>query len=660
MDHEFRRGSRLTARYSINDERGRVADAFPVRPFLTTVRAQQAAFGYTTAGSSWLNQARASFTRLRVFNIPASAFQSDVARDLGVTGLPSDPFSYGLPYFLITSVSTVTDSPTLPQTQRDNSWNFSDGVSLNRGRHTWKFGGDLGRFQLNYLRTQFVRGRYIFTGAFTGDGAPAGAAGDPVADFLLGFPQVTDRTVGSTQAYLQQNTYAGYLQDDWRVNNRLTINLGLRYEYVSPFREKRGNLLNLDYSGLPAPPRLVRVETPVSPDRNNWAPRVGLALRPLDRHGLVFRAGYGLYFSPEIATETYDLIRNGIRNEQNTSDGSQAPVLTLASGFPETASTGFPGYFGLDPGARTPYVQQWSAGFQELLPTGIVVEVAYVGTKGTRLGRFRQFNTPLQGANWENLDPRPGNLQQLRPFPQLGEIIQREHLSNSIYHSLQLKAEKRMSKRFTLLASLVWSKSIDDSDSIIPGGYGSVGAQDERNLRLERGALLLRRAPPRKRRVRLEPAGRGLLPAIARQLAVQRRGDAPGRDAGQSCLLRFRRSEHRHAQPSRRCAGPADQPAEIGAHRRSLLQYGRLPHAAALTPSATRDATSFQARGTISSTWPSTAGSTCARPRASRSGPSSSTPSTTRTGGSRAPIRTSVPSSARSSRRATHAAFSSH
>jgi hypothetical protein len=477
IDHGFREGRRLSARYSINDERGRVADAFPVRPFLTTVRAQQAAVGYTSAGSSWLNQARASLTRLRVFNIPESAFQTDVAHELGITGLPSDPFSFGLPFFLITSVSTVTDSPTLPQTQRDNSWNFSDGVSFNRGRHTWKLGGDWGRFQLNYMQTQFVRGRYTFTGAF---------AGDPVADFLLGFPQITNRTLGSTQAYLRQNSFAGYLQDDWRMNDRLSLNFGLRYEYVSPFREERGNLLNVDYSGLPAPPRLVPVDSPVSPDRNNWAPRIGLALRPMDRHGLVFRAGYGLYFSPEIATETYDLIRNGVRNEQNTTEGSQPPLLTLANGFPTTASTGLPGYFGLDPLARTPYVQQWSAGFQEMLPARTVIELAYVGTKGTRLGRFRRFNTPLQGTNGEYLDPRPGDLQQLRPFPELGVIIQRENLSNSIYHSLQIKVEKRMSQRFTLLASLVWAKSIDDSDSAVPGGYGSVGAQDERNLRLER------------------------------------------------------------------------------------------------------------------------------------------------------------------------------
>ena len=87
----------------------------------------------------------------------------------------------------------------------------------------------------------------------------------------------------------------------------------------------------------------------------------------------------------------------------------------------------------------------------------------------------------------ENLPPRPGDLQALRTFPALGMIIQRQHIANSSYHSLQVKAEKRFTRRLGFLASFVWSKSIDDADSLMPGLFESFGAQDERNLRLERG-----------------------------------------------------------------------------------------------------------------------------------------------------------------------------
>ena len=173
-------------------------------------------------------------------------------------------------------------------------------------------------------------------------------------------------------------------------------------------------------------------------------------------------------------------------SQQNQADGI-VPVLTTANGFPQTASTGYPAYYSINPNAKTPYVQQWQASFQNELPGRVVLELAYVGTKGNRLGRFRQDNTPQHTLDGENLPPRPGDLQALREFPSLGPIVDRENEANSIYHSLQIKVEKRLSSRLTVLSSFVWSKSIDDADSPIVGSYEAAGAQDERNLHLERG-----------------------------------------------------------------------------------------------------------------------------------------------------------------------------
>jgi len=121
------------------------------------------------------------------------------------------------------------------------------------------------------------------------------------------------------------------------------------------------------------------------------------------------------------------------------------------------------------------------------LPGSAVLELVYIGTKGTRLGRFRRFNIPLRAETGENLPPRPGELQTLRPFPELGQIIQRQHIADSIYHALEIKIEKRFASRFSALGSFAWAKSIDDADSVIPGQFDSFGAQDERNLRHERG-----------------------------------------------------------------------------------------------------------------------------------------------------------------------------
>lgn len=491
IDRQFGDNGRLFGRYTFNRERNLIAGSFPALPASERVRAQQAALAYQRNGARWINDTRLSFTRLRVFNVPESAFGANVARELGIVDAPNDPFTYGLPYFLVTNYSMVTDLPTLPQTQRDNLWHASDTFSLQRRNHTLKFGADILRFDLNYLQTSQARGQYTFTGVFTSaDGSGVGS-GDPFADFLLGYPQNTTRTAGSGQAYLRQTGYAGFIQDEWRVTPSLTLNLGLRYEYASPYTEARQNLLNLDYSALPQPPRLVRADSAVRPDRNNFAPRAGLAWRlpgPLRAGGeTVFRAGYGIYYTQEIAVETYDLILNGLSNQVNQTQGDRLPVLTIANGFPRTSSTGLPSYFGVDPNARTPYVQQWNAGIQHAFGRNLTLEIAYAGSKGTKLGRFRQFNTPAHVETGENLPPREGDLQSLRTFPELGRIIQRQHIANSIYHSLQVKAEQRMSRRLSLLASFVWSKSIDDADSVIPGLFDSVGAQDERNLRLERG-----------------------------------------------------------------------------------------------------------------------------------------------------------------------------
>src|SRR5260370_862714 len=281
------------------------------------------------------------------------------------------------------------------------------------------------RFQLNYLRDQYQRGQFTYTGAYPQDLNNPSGTGDAFADFLLGYPQNTIRNVGNTQAYLRQKDFAGYFQDDWRASRQLTLNLGVRYQYTSPYTETRGNLLNLDYSHLPAAPRLVRTSTAVDPDRKNFLPRAGLAWRLpgsfFKRHSTTFRAGYGIYFAPEIAVSTYDLVLNGIRSEQNQADGV-VPVLTTRNGFPQTASLGFPALFGLNPNSKTPYVQQWQGGFQHELPRRLVLELAYVGTKGTRLGRFRQNNTPLHTVNGENLPPPPGDLQALREFPSLGPL----------------------------------------------------------------------------------------------------------------------------------------------------------------------------------------------------------------------------------------------
>lgn len=481
VDAQYSARATVFARYNLNDERGLRGTNFPVLPTGERIRAQHVTVGHTYAAAEGINELRVGFNRLRILEVPQNAFQRDVLGELGISGLDRDPVNFGLPTFLLGNFFLVTDDPTFPLTQRDQLLQVLDHYSFRRGRHTVTAGGELRRSNLNYLQRASGRGRFTFTGVYSGD---------PFGDFLLGLPQVAERTVGTPQAYLRRMTYAAFVQDEFRVGPRLLLTAGLRYTYTAPFTEARDNLFNLDYSTLPAPPRLVKAGSGatygrrlIASDWNDFAPRIGLAWRPAER--LAFRAGYGIFHSPEIAVETYDLVRNGIRSEQNRAPDDR-PILTLRNAFPAAETVGFPSYFGLDPRARTPYVQQWHAAWQGAIGD-FVAEAAYVGTKGTKLGRFRAFNTPQHVETGANLSPRDGDLQSLRPFPLLGKLIQRQHISNSIFHSLQLRVEKRFSHSLQFQSSFTWAKAIDDADSIISGFFDSRGAQDERNLSLERG-----------------------------------------------------------------------------------------------------------------------------------------------------------------------------
>ncbi|HEY3129250.1 MAG TPA: carboxypeptidase regulatory-like domain-containing protein, partial [Acidobacteriota bacterium] len=485
----------IFGRYTLNADDDLTPGFFPGTGTVVGLRAQNLTLAYNHSFSPvTLNDWRFGFNRLRLFDIPENAFKNDVVGKLGINGIDRDPVNFGFPRFDIPEFVMVGDELLLPLSQRDNTFHLSDSVTAIRGKHALKLGVELEKFQYNFLQRQSSRGQFQFTGVFTSNLSDFEGTGEPFADFLLGLPQRTIRTVGAAQAYLRRSSTSGFLQDDYKATSRLTLNLGLRYEYFGPFMELRDNYYNLDYSQLPRAPQLVRAakngplgRSLVHPDRNNFAPRIGFAFRPFSGGSALWtlRGGYGVFYDQGIGARFYDLVRNGIRTETNQA-APEKPVLTLRQGFPAGADTGIPSYFSSDVNARTGYVQNWNLAVQFPVPNAIAAELAYVGAKGTKLERYRTFNTPLHELTGENLPPRPGVIQELRSFPELGKIIHRENSASSTFHSLQAKAERRFSGGLFFQSSFVWAKSIDDADGILPGFYDSIPAQDERNLRAER------------------------------------------------------------------------------------------------------------------------------------------------------------------------------
>jgi hypothetical protein len=307
----------------------------------------------------------------------------------------------------------------------------------------------------------------------------------------LGLPQQAVRTIGVAQSYLRRSSYSLFAEDTFRMTQKLALTLGLRYDYTFPFSEKRDNLFNLDFSNLPGPPTLIHLgvdpsslpKDGVRSNTRNFGPRVGVAYEISPK--TVLRTGYGIFYVQEVGALFYDLVRNGVRTESYDSPVT-LPAFTTANAF-NTPGGGLPSYSYIDPNSSTPYVQEWNFGIQRELPGKMSAEADYVGSKGTHLFRFRNWNNAYHVETGENLDPRPGDLQQLRTFPSLGPILEHETSASSIYHALFLRLQKNFSASLSFINSFTWAKSIDDSDVPIEDLYQSPGPQDERNLKLERG-----------------------------------------------------------------------------------------------------------------------------------------------------------------------------
>jgi hypothetical protein len=308
------------------------------------------------------------------------------------------------------------------------------------------------------------------------------------------------RQVGTTDNYFRLNNYSTFVQDDWKILPRLTLNLGLRYEIPLPAVDKYGHLTNFSPDlgiqlvtkdpGIPSTSKNAfgigadhgYPDSLVFPRYNNFAPRLGFAWRPGSFERLVVRGGYGIFFGNQEQND----IRNALANvfpyvlEQSFARNASKPdYLTLASPFPTGANlTEVNGY---DPHAKTPTLQSYNLTIERQLGKGMVLEVAYVGSKGTHLGRQYDLNQPFRipGSQINGSFPRP--------FNSYGTISFYSFNGNSRYSSGVVSLRKRISRGFFYTFNYVYSKSIDEGSQLQGNGDGGAGVQNSRNLAGERG-----------------------------------------------------------------------------------------------------------------------------------------------------------------------------
>ena len=477
------RRSQNNINFGLNWSRGsnNIVNQFPSLAGGTGTQGLNASAGWTYSKGRVSNIFRVNYNHNHVSTTNLYSSVLDVAGPggAGIGGISNDPFDWGLPGISFTSFGGLSD-PT-PRRELDQTYSFSETVSWNRGKHNWRFGGDYRRILQSFRSARNSEGSFVFTGFATsqyttGSTQPVVDTGYDFADFLLGFPQQTSLQSGATSYNFRASSYDFFVQDDWRFRPNLSFNLGMRYEYNGPYTEANNQIANLDVApgftsaavvlpGQSGPFNGTFPASLVRPDRNNFAPRIGIAWKPQKQ--MVVRAGYGINYN---LAQYGTMIQNFAfqppfaNTGTNTTDVTgliAGPPLTFTNGFPPAGST-VTNNFAVNPNYRLGYVQVWNLDVQEGLPGGVVLNVGYNGAKGTRLDTERA----LVGS---------GN----QPF------IYESSEGNSILHAASVRVRKRLAKGLGLSAQYIYSKSIDDASSI--GGGGSVVAQDPFDISADRG-----------------------------------------------------------------------------------------------------------------------------------------------------------------------------
>ena len=474
------RGSNINVGLQLRSSANVLNNPFPTVGGTNKTSGINMTVGYIRTFGRVINSIHLNYNRNRTTATNLYAFQQDIAGLLGINGVSQNPFDWGIPNLSFTNFSGLNDVRS--SVRRDQTLQLSESMNWNRGRHNLRWGADL-RFQRTDTHsTQNSRGTFTFTGARTAavvDNLPVQGTGYDFADFLLGLPQSTSLQYGDLTYKFRGGSWSAFLQDDWRFRGNLTINLGLRYDYASPYTEANNRIVNLDVSpgftaAVPVLPGEVGPyhgafpKSLVKPDRNNLAPRVGIAWRLNNR--TVVRAGYGITYNGA----AYAAIASQMSNQPPfslTQTNTNPALLTLQNGFPPLVTTVTNNY-GIDPNYSIGYAQQWNLNLQrDVRRLGVQINMDYTGTKGTRLDVIQAPNRTATGLRIANVQPFNWETSE----------------ANSILHSGSIRMRRRLGRGISVGGTYQFSKSIDNASSVSGGGGGGTLAQDAFNLRAERG-----------------------------------------------------------------------------------------------------------------------------------------------------------------------------
>lgn len=486
VDHTFNQNNTIFASYNVTDR-------YHIVPAVGSVAGGAAGGGQSQVGGARFNDRSqhlsSAFTHLfspRMLNELTAGFvryqHNEIGRNQGTTfeqqfripGTETKPELATWPTFNVTGYSFPSEGRSIRYW--NTNYHLQDSLSVQRGTHNLKFGVQMQRIN-NFNSNCTCVGTYGFNGNYTSQ-LRGQANGDAFALFLLGTPSSMSRGVETQRTYMYGHSFGFYAQDDWRVSRRLTLNLGLRYDYVTSFKEKNGRIsswdpltgeviypenTSLNYIDVstgqlvpynpPFPYRFTSNSGILDPDKMNFAPRFGFAWQVTPK--TVVRGAYGIF---NIMTASRPALLQNLNAPfaftLTNIINADIPNYSWSDGFTDASRNSAISIWraGELTNRKNGYAQNWNFGIQRSLSNDLMFEVAYVASAGLHIDQLRNLNVP---------QPGPGTVQDRRPFPAVGVVNDFVQAGTSSYHSLQTKLVKRFTDGLAVNVAYTYSKSID-------------------------------------------------------------------------------------------------------------------------------------------------------------------------------------------------------
>ncbi len=465
-----------------------------------------------------VNEVRVGYNHLHTSRYQLN-YQTDVSAAVGFPGVPDPAGSDngGLPQMTFSDVATLGSPTFLPAIEDQTTYSVSDTFTLIHGNATFKFGGEIRPEQFSIFEPASPRGAISFGTQYTDNAGSPGSGGSGLASLLTGQPGGGNIN-NLNNIFYSRHTYALFLQDDWRPTPKLSLNLGIRYEYFSPVFSRNNAQANFNpitgVLDIPADSNVTLTPTLASilpvdhtasnaligADYKNFSPRVGLAYEVTPR--LAVQSAFGLFFNgdeagpysnpspgfnpPYFASQSF-VAPCGLPSYNAAAEDCSVPGLSvLSQGFPTNALTdpNTPTLFSLDLHLRTPYVMQWHMTLQYQITPSTMFETSYVGSKGDRLYIYLNGNQAQPTA-----DPSAPTAPR-RPFPYLDTSTgYLKSAGSSNYNGLQASLQQRLSHGLSMIVNYTYSKSLGNASSADLGAQNNDGFRNSLYPNKEYGPL---------------------------------------------------------------------------------------------------------------------------------------------------------------------------